>query len=208
MCHQNIRRLNVAMHNIEFCQMIEGYGNLAQERTGFLPRQGPAFLHQASQGRARYVFHDQKMYSAILAAIMHGNHMWMLNTRSNFRFSLKATDQVGVCGCFAGQHLDRHGALQSLMLGLIDDTKGASTQTANETTTAQDLTNQTVLWGSSSQAFHLDQATAMRTRHLTPNQTFRHPAFVATRSTGKEQICGCRWHGLPYLPEGPSVQSS
>jgi hypothetical protein len=66
--------------------------------------------------------HHDKRASVLLANIVNCANVGMVQRRRRLRFTPKTAQGLRIFGDFVGQELQRHEAIQSRVLGLINDT--------------------------------------------------------------------------------------
>ena len=69
--------------------------------------------------------HGDEGLSVLIADVMDGADVGMVQSRRGLRFSLKASQRLGFAGDVFRQELEGHEAMQADVLGLIDHTHPA-----------------------------------------------------------------------------------
>src|SRR5438105_1727654 len=80
------------------------------------------------QGLAIQKLHGDKCLTILLADVINGADIGVIQGRRGLRFALETTQSLGVFGYFIGQKLQRHEAMQPSVLGLVDNTHPASAE--------------------------------------------------------------------------------
>ena len=77
---------------------------------------------------ARHVLHRDEPHSFVLVHLIHGANIGMVQSGSRARFALKTLQRPGVVGKLFRQELERNGASQPGVFGLVNHPHGALTQ--------------------------------------------------------------------------------
>ena len=107
------------MNNTFLVRGIERVGNLDGEierPPGFKPAGGDNVL----QSFAFQALHHDKAAAIVLADVVNGADVRMIQAGSRLRFALKAFERLRAASQIFGEEFERHGTLEAHVLGLID----------------------------------------------------------------------------------------
>ena len=124
---KNVGRLDVAMNDAFGMGGIERIGNLdgePQQRVQFhrTPRD------QILQGHALEILHGDKRLAILLANVVDGADVGMVQRGSGLGLALKAAERRGILGHFIGQKLERDKAMQPRVFRFVNHTHPAAAQ--------------------------------------------------------------------------------
>ena len=80
------------------------------------------------QGHALEILHGDKRLAVLLANVVNGADVGMVQRRSRLRLALKAAERLGIPGHFIGQKLERDKAVQARVFGFVNHTHPAAAQ--------------------------------------------------------------------------------
>ena len=117
--HEDVARLDVAMHQPARMSGIEGVGDLGYETRRALWSERAAASEQPAEIDAVDVTHGDVQQSAVFADLVHRNHVWVLDLRSGIGFLFEASAEGGVgCQLWCDQ-LDRDESIRSSLTSSI-----------------------------------------------------------------------------------------
>ena len=105
-------------------QRIGDLDGQRQQRVQFHGTPGDHVL----QGHAIQILHGDKRLAVLLANVVNGADVGMVQRGSRLRLALEAAERLRILGHFIGQKLERDEAVQPRVLGLIDHTHAAAAQ--------------------------------------------------------------------------------
>jgi hypothetical protein len=116
---QDVGRLDVAMHQAALVRGVERGRNRGGDSLDLVHVQ-LAPVDDLAQVRAWYEAHRQVEDALELPATMNGNDVRVLQRCGQPGFGLEARDGVRVLGVLGRNDLQRHGAVQRRVRGLVD----------------------------------------------------------------------------------------
>ena len=118
---QQVARLDVAMHDAGVMRGVECAGGLAQPaQRGVVGDRAPLPQPVADRAAAHQLHHHEGA-AVVLADIVDRHHVRMRReARGRSRLALEAQPRAVVLGQVGGEHLDRDGAVQDLVVRLPD----------------------------------------------------------------------------------------
>ena len=124
---EKVGRLDVAMDDAFGMRRVERIGNFDRER------QQRVQLHRTPgdhvlQGHAIEILHGDKRLAVLLANVVNGADVGMVQRRSRLRLALKAAERLGILGHFIGQELEGDKAMQPGVFGFVNHTHPAAAQ--------------------------------------------------------------------------------
>ena len=122
--HDQIARLDVAMHHSLGMSGGQAVGNLARKAESFLQRQETAF-NLGVEALALDEFHDEEGLAALLADFMDGANVGMTEPGGGLCFSVETLAGLFVFEQMRRQELESNRAFKLGVLGLVDDTHAA-----------------------------------------------------------------------------------
>ena len=123
--HEEVGRLDVAMHNALRMRGVERVGNLdrqVQQRFHFYRAGADAVL----QRRAFEQFHGDERLPVLFADVMNGTDVGMIQGGGRLRFSFEARQCLRVFGHIFRKEFQGHEAVQPGVLGLVHHTHTAT----------------------------------------------------------------------------------
>ena len=123
---QHVGRLDVAVHEAAGVGRVERGGDLGDQ-----PRRSPR-LQRSGVGEhlleidAVDEAHRDEQQPVVLARLVHGDHVGVLDRGRDPRLGLEAFAEVGVLGVVGGDQLDRHRTVQRQLGGAVDDPHSAA----------------------------------------------------------------------------------
>jgi hypothetical protein len=130
--------------DLERGDVVQGLGHLRDQLRGLAPRQSAHLVDQRRQGATVDHLHGQPMHASVEAAVMHADHVRMLDLGADLRFTLETRHQHGVGRCRFRQHLHRHAPLHRHLLGFVDHAHGSGAEASDEAAAADHLADQLV----------------------------------------------------------------
>jgi len=146
--HKNVRRLNVAVDDPLGVGCIEGIGDFDGERERGIEVHRPA-LDRVLEGHAVQKLHYDVGLSVLLANVVNGADVGMIQRRGGLRFAPETAQGLRVFGYFVRQKLERNKAIQSRVLGLVHNAHAAATELLDNAVVGDGLPNherRTYLW--------------------------------------------------------------
>ena len=124
---QDVRRLDVAVHQSARVRGVERAGDLGQDDARHLEREGTAIDH-AAQVRPGHEAHREVEHALLLAAAMDGHDVRVLEGRRQARLGPEARGRVLVLHPLGRDQLQRHGAIEIDVHRLVDDAHPAAVE--------------------------------------------------------------------------------
>jgi hypothetical protein len=124
---EDIRRLDISVNDAFGVRRIERVGNLYAVCQQRLKIEWTA-LDAMLQGRAIQVFHRDKSFAVLLANIVNGADVGMVQGRGRLRFPLKSRQHLRVRGHIVGQEFQGDEPPQARILRLVDDSHAAAAE--------------------------------------------------------------------------------
>jgi hypothetical protein len=116
---ENVCGLDVAMDNALAVRCVERVGDFdcqGKQNLGFQGTSGDAML----QGQAVEEFHGDERMSLVLADVMNGADIRMIESGSGLGFALEAGQRLGVFGDVVGKEFEGDEAVEAGVFGLVD----------------------------------------------------------------------------------------
>ena len=125
--YENVRGLDVAMHDALGMRGVERIGDLNAER-----KQSVEF-HRAPcdhvlQRRAVEEFHHDEGAAILLADVVNGADVGMIERRRGLGFALKTAQGLGIAGDFIGKELEGDKTVEAGVLRLVNHAHAAAPQ--------------------------------------------------------------------------------
>jgi hypothetical protein len=118
---QQVARLDVAMDDAGLVRGVERAGGLAQPAQRGLVGDRAAGLQAVADGAAAHELHDHEGAAVVLGDVVDRHDVRMRGEpRRGPRLACEAAACAVVLGQVGGEHLDRHGAAEQLVVGLPD----------------------------------------------------------------------------------------
>ena len=124
---KKIRRLDVAMDDALGMRRIQRIGNLDGQRQQRVQLHGTPG-DRVLQGHAVEILHGDKRLAVLLANVVNGADVGMVQRRSRLRLALKPAERLRILGHFIGQKLQCHEAVQPGVFGFINHTHPAAAE--------------------------------------------------------------------------------
>ena len=118
LCYEDIRRLDVAMHDpfrMRSIQRIRHLNSQVHHSIGF---QRPSRDEVLERGSFQ-IFHDNEGLAVFLANVVNGADVGMVQGRSRLRLALKTAQRLRIAGDFIRQELERNKAVQPGVFRLV-----------------------------------------------------------------------------------------
>ncbi len=128
---KNVGGLDVAMNDAFAVGRIERIGNFDGDGKKLLGLEGLS-ANPVLQGLAAEVLHDHKGTAIVLADIVDGADVGMVERRGSLRFTLETRQGLRIATELVGQELQRHEAVKAGVLGLVDHTHAAAAELLND----------------------------------------------------------------------------
>ena len=109
---EDVRRLDVAVHDLALPGMRERAGDLQRVVERVAERQRTVRVHQVADVRAVDVLEHDVADAAVFADVVHAGDVRMIEPRGRAGLRLKPPLRLRVAGLPERQHLHRHGAVQ------------------------------------------------------------------------------------------------
>jgi len=93
------------------------------------------------QGHAIKELHGDKGAALVLADVVDGADVGMIQCRGGLRFALKAGKRLRIAGNLFGQEFQGHESVQAGIFGLINDAHAAATELLDDAVMGDGLTN-------------------------------------------------------------------
>ncbi len=118
--HKNIRRLNVAMDDSLGVGRVERVGDLDAQRKQRVQFHGTV-ADDVFQRRAVEVLHDDEGLAVLLANVVDGADIWMVERRCGPGLAAEALERLPVLGHILRKELQGDEAVKAGVLSLVDD---------------------------------------------------------------------------------------
>ena len=140
--HENVGGLDVTMNDVATMCGVERVGYLGDHLYHAVQR--PRLSRKLrSQGRGiGHVFHDEIEPALVLASVVDGKNVWMVETTEELGLLAESPHPVLVAYHFLKEHLDGDFTLQSRMEGFIDLCRTSSTKERQHSVSAYLLSNE------------------------------------------------------------------
>ena len=138
---EQIRRLDVAVDDPGGVRRLERVGDLDRERQQQIDLErapGDAML----QRRPVEELHDEERAAVLLADIVDGADVGVIQRRRGARLAAESGQGLGIVGEVRRQELQRDEALQPRILGFVDDAHSAAAQLLGDAVVRDGLTDQ------------------------------------------------------------------
>ena len=138
---EHIRRLDVAVDDPGGVRRLQRVGDLDRERQQQIDLErapGDAML----QRRPVEELHDEERAAVVLADIVDGADVGVVQRRCGARLAAESLQGLGIVGEVGRQELQRDEALQPRILGFVDDAHAAAAQLLDDAVVRERLTDQ------------------------------------------------------------------
>jgi len=138
--HKNIRRLDVAVNNALGMCGVEAIGNFNGERERGL------VIHRLAgdevlQGHTVEKFHGDEGLSVLLAGVVDGADVGVVQRRRSLGLALKAGKSLRVAGNFFRQEFEGNEAMQPCVFGLVNHAHAATAEFFDDPIMGNSLAN-------------------------------------------------------------------
>ncbi len=124
---EDIRRLDVAMNDAAGVRGVEAIRDFDAELEDTVERQRSA-RDLVLQRPAIEQLHDDEPLGAVLADVVDGADVWMVERRGDAGLALEPIQRLGIAGQIGRQELQRDLAAQTHVFGAIDDAHAAGAE--------------------------------------------------------------------------------
>ena len=128
---EDVRRLDVTMHDAAVVRGIQSVGDLDSVFQQFRKLERPV-LDLVLEGLPIEKLHYDEQLSFVLAGLVDGADVLVVERRRGARLALEAGHGLPVARHFFGEKFQRDEASQRGVFGLVDDTHPATTQFFND----------------------------------------------------------------------------
>ena len=125
---KNVGRLDVAMNNALGMRGVESVGNLRLQARATVSFSTGLPADVVLQGHAVQKFHGDECLAVLLANVVDGADVGMVQRGRGLGFALKTSECLRVAGNFLGQELEGNEAMQPRVLSLVDHAHPAATE--------------------------------------------------------------------------------
>ncbi len=109
---EHVARLHVAVHDTVRVRERQGVGDLGRETRGIGRREPTVGVDHLAQGLAGHVLHHDVGRAVLLAPVVDGDDVRMVEARGRLRLAAEALDAVGVGRVRRCQDLDRDASIE------------------------------------------------------------------------------------------------
>ena len=125
--HEDVRRLDVAMHDALGVRRIQRVGKLDAQVQNFVGLEGLG-ADAVLEGLPLQQFHGDERPAFVLVDVVDGADVGVIEGGGGLGLALEALQGLMVLGHFFRQELERDEAMELGVLGLIDDTHTAASE--------------------------------------------------------------------------------
>src|SRR6266496_2544052 len=125
--HKNIRRLDVTMDNALGMSGVEGLSNFNSHAQHGFELQRATGDHVLQRDPIQ-IFHDDVGFTVLLADIVDGANIGMVQGRSSLGFATKTGERLGVASDFFRKEFERNKTVEARVFGLVHHAHAAATQ--------------------------------------------------------------------------------
>ena len=129
---QDVRRLDVAVHDAEAVGIVQGRGDLIDDAHRLGHRQRLSLAKQICQGRPVDVLHGDKVAAAGSPCLVHPDDVGMCQGKDGLGLALKAQPRFGVVAKLRWQHLKGHLVALSLVHSEVHLAHAAAPELAHD----------------------------------------------------------------------------
>lgn len=114
---EDVRGLDVAVHDARLVGRLETVGGLAHERDDLRRRQPAGVLvDHRGEGGAAHVLHHEVVGVGVATEVVHLRDVRVAEPGSGARFLVEPTGELGIFGQLAADHLHRNGAVEHVVV--------------------------------------------------------------------------------------------
>ena len=122
---EHVGGLDVAVHHVVGVRVVQPVGSLGADLQDAGKGKGFLLLEEGFEVRPLQQFHDDVGSAPLLAQVVDGDDVHMVEVGRGAGLHVKPLAEVGVVGELAGHGLDGHFPVQDRVEGLVDDAHGA-----------------------------------------------------------------------------------
>src|SRR6476620_587987 len=138
--NEDIRRLDIAMHDTRRVRCVQGIGDLDGDRQkNFRFQRTPR--NAVLQRHTIQKLHGDERLAVLVVDLGNRADVGMVESRCGLRFALKAGQSLGVFGYFVGQEFQGYEAVELYVLGLVDNTHPPTAQLLHNAVVRNGLTD-------------------------------------------------------------------
>ena len=124
---EDMCRFNIAVNYALAMGRMERFGNLNSQPEHLFQFQRTA-RDQVLEGDAVQIFHDDVGLAVLLADVMDGADIWMVQRRCSLGLAAKAGQRLRIASNFFRKEFERNKPMQTGIFGFVDDTHAAATK--------------------------------------------------------------------------------
>ena len=144
--HEDVRRLDVAVHDAPGVRRLEGVGDLDAHGEQVLQVERRTPRHHLCERLAFEQLHDDEVLPLVLLDREDRADAGMVQRRGGARLALEALERRSVLGELGGQELQRDAAAEARVLRLVDDAHPAASEAAHDGVMGDALPDQGIHW--------------------------------------------------------------
>ncbi len=117
---QDVSRLDVAMHHPVAMGEAQRRGHVRGDLRRSPRMQRTLGAHDLRQAAALDVLHDDEVGARLLAPVVDGHHVGVVEVGGGLGLAAEPLHEGGVLGVLGEEHLDGHGSVQQQVAGQVD----------------------------------------------------------------------------------------